>query len=327
MHSASFGPILGPITTLTSLANFKARSLPTPRDAGDSPARVDTAAPPPAAGSAESRAPTPRDDAMMPLATAAAAGKGGSRSNGGSRKDADAALSTAQTEKAVHQQSASAHQKAQGTTDSGCAAATGEAAPGPDPAAGRSQALSVSEDAQSSKAPPDDLQASAKAELGRQEAVMQLRFGTKGLPSGNSACGLAGLLNSPCRMSGSSPSEAALQPVTPSEPPQPAAAVPGLPDQVMPLPAASEAGSAAKQKIEVHEQTVPVHSSCTNGCGDAKNSVRHEVGTALVISLHAPVIDVYQLDDVMPCCTAWSRFYFLSIVAVDLLYKGLVVHM
>ncbi|KAK9914785.1 hypothetical protein WJX75_000514 [Coccomyxa subellipsoidea] len=100
MHSASFGPILGPITTLTSLANFKARSLPTPRDA-----------------------------------------------------------------------------------------ATGEAAPGPDSAAGRSQALSVSKDAQSSKAPSDELQASAKAELGRQEAALQLRFGTKGLPSGNSACG------------------------------------------------------------------------------------------------------------------------------------------
>ncbi|BDA43769.1 probable SKP1-like protein 21 at N-terminal half [Coccomyxa sp. Obi] len=61
MHSASFGPILGPITTLTSLANFKARSLLSPRVTAQSPTRRADSPIRPAACSTAPKQPTTVD--------------------------------------------------------------------------------------------------------------------------------------------------------------------------------------------------------------------------------------------------------------------------
>ena len=57
MQSASFGPILGPITTLTSLANFKARSHLTPRVTAESSTRHADSPPRPAACSTTAKQP------------------------------------------------------------------------------------------------------------------------------------------------------------------------------------------------------------------------------------------------------------------------------
>ncbi len=195
MHSASFGPILGPITTLTSLANFKARSLPTPRAAADSP---DDSPPQPPAGSAQSRAPA----APANVAAATNGGHDISKSNGNSGKDA-AAQQSSQKQSAATQV---ANKKTQGASGNSSSLKTvAEPRAKSDAAAGSAAPLAEQDSAAQSNGAQAKSEATLEASSGsQQEAGMQRRLGQRAMPSGKSACGLARLLDSPRSLSGSS---------------------------------------------------------------------------------------------------------------------------
>ncbi|CAL8468284.1 g7824 [Coccomyxa elongata] len=97
MHSASFGPILGPITTLTSLANFKARSLLTPRVTAESPTQRAESPPRPTACSTAPKQPTAEESHVASAAGAAPSGRCGSCVDGSNGMRAETVQSTGQT--------------------------------------------------------------------------------------------------------------------------------------------------------------------------------------------------------------------------------------
>lgn len=98
MHSASFGPILGPITTLTSLANFKARSLLTPRVTAESPSRRADSPSTPAACSTAAKQSMPADSHVVNGSDTAPADRCGNYVGGGSATSrAEATQSAVQT--------------------------------------------------------------------------------------------------------------------------------------------------------------------------------------------------------------------------------------
>lgn len=97
MHSASFGPILGPITTLTSLANFRARSLLTPRVTAESPTQRADSPPRPAACSTAAKQPTAAESHVASAAGAAPSGRCSSCVDGSSGMREETVQSAGQT--------------------------------------------------------------------------------------------------------------------------------------------------------------------------------------------------------------------------------------
>lgn len=204
MHSASFGPILGPITTLTSLANFKARSLPTPRaNAEAEPAACSNevpAEPDSTAGPEES----PTGEA--PVSRAA-------NNRMAASKHAEEAAA-AQLEASVLQQSGSAHEESGSARSRGLsrsslpncdASGAGDAAPlaaaSAQRAFGATAAGSEEQPDGGSKPASGSVQATAsqvpQVGSGTGEASAQLRFVREASCAGGSASarGLAALLN------------------------------------------------------------------------------------------------------------------------------------